>query len=524
MLKKLSFAVFILSIFSCVPVFAQKAPAEIAGTKVSCCENIEELKTNYFKDNRYNEFVDFLSNFKDKKSLPAGCISYYKALSRYAQLKYLEEKQLWDDYFANGNAYREQILENAKKAIAETDTGNCVRPKSRLLLWQFYHDQQGTFGGQGLDELTADVSAYAKAVNDPELIKDIADKLLAYDEKAGARAIYKLYVNKLAAGQISDAQLKAVGAGFYKEGNLELAETVYDIYIEKISKNLAVEKLTPELFEIASLFVYKQTGLYDMPYAEKVYTRIEGLGQKNSFDQETIYLRAFNLEKSKDYKKSGELYLQLIQLYPDSRHFDEAVYKIAMINAYVSADIQTAREYFNKLIVKTTFSPQVISSFYQLGLLAQWEGDLVKAKGYYDTLLKNSGDKYMQNVGQAKERLKEIAENKQLNYNLRTFLDATLKKENAPVKLGSSELKISGFILGKEQKVTVSAFANMPESGCNQIQVQYLWSGNLGGANPQATDASFEGSYPDNGTKEINMVVISPAGITDCSFTMLDVY
>ena len=103
-------------------------------------------------------------------------------------------------------------------------------------------------------------------------------------------------------------------------------------------------------------------------------------------------------------------------------------------------------------------------------------------------------------------------------------MDTTLKKENAPVKLGSSELKISGFILGKEQKVTVSAFANMPESGCNQIQVQYLWSGNLGGANPQATDASFEGAYPDSGTKEINMVVISPAGITDCSFTMLDVY
>jgi len=523
MLKKLNIVVFVFSIFSCGVAFSQTA-VEDTLPKVSCCPNIEELKSDYFKDNRYNEFVDFLSNFKDKKTLSPGCLSYYKALSRYSQLKYLEEKQLWDDYFTNGNTYRDQILENAKKAIAETDTSSPLRPKSRLLLWQFYHDQQNTFGEQGLDELTADVALYAKAVDDPALIKDIADKLLASDEKTGARSIYKLYVNKLAAGKISDAQLKVVGAGFYKEGNLDLAETVYDIYIERISKNLTVDKLIPELFEIASLFVYKAAGLYDMSYAEKIYDKIEGLGQKDSFNQETIYLRAFNLEKLKDYKKAGELYLQLIQLYPDTRHFDEAVYKIAMIEAYVLADIQKAREYFNKLITKTVFSPQVISSFYQLGLLAQWEGDLVKAKGYYDALLKNSGDKYAQTVSLTKDRLKEIEENKQLSYNLKTFLDVTLKNENALIEMGRSELKISGFILEKEQKVTVSALANMPESGCNQVQVQYLWSGSLGGANPQTTDAGFQGVYPDTGTKEINMVVVSSTGVTDRSFAMVDVY
>ena len=112
---------------------------------------------------------------------------------------------------------------------------------------------------------------------------------------------------------------------------------------------MTIDKLIPELFEVASLFVYKQKGLYDMSYAEKIYAKIEGLGQANSFNQEAIYLRAFNLEKLKDYKAAGELYLQLIQLYPDTRHFDEAVYKIAMIKAYVLADIQKAREYFTKL-------------------------------------------------------------------------------------------------------------------------------------------------------------------------------
>ena len=261
-----------------------------------------------------------------------------------------------------------------------------------------------------------------------------------------------------------------------------------------------------------------------MPYAEKIYEKIDGLGQKNSFNEESIYLRAFNLEKSGDYKKAGEFYSQLTQLYPATRYFDEAVYKNAMISAYALADIPKARENFEKLTVKTTFSPQVISSFYQLGLLAQWEGDLTKAKGYYDALLKNSGDSHNGIKALAQDRLKEIEEDKQLSYNLKIFLDSRLKKENTPIEMGSSELKVSSFILEKDQKVEVSVLANLPESGCNQVEVQYLWSGNLGGAAPIATDAVFEGYYQDPGTKEINTVIISPAGITDSSFIMVDVH
>ena len=58
MLKRLSFAVFILSVFPCASVFAQ-IPTENATPKTACCGDIEELKLSYFKDNRYNEFVDF---------------------------------------------------------------------------------------------------------------------------------------------------------------------------------------------------------------------------------------------------------------------------------------------------------------------------------------------------------------------------------------------------------------------------------------------------------------------------------
>jgi len=493
--------------------------------ETTACSGIEKSKSKYLAANQYNEFVSFLDNFKEKDKVNQLCLNYYKAQARYLQLKYLEEKQSWDDYFANGNNYRQQLEQNAQKVIDQADTGNPLRPKSRLLLWQFHHDQQDAFVQLSLDDLVADLNAYAKVKSDPELVKDIADSLLAYEEKTKARQIYKLYVNQLVAGRITEAELKSVAAGFSKGGNLELAEAVYNVYMERISKTLAPEKFVQELFEIAGFFVYKRAGLHDMAYAEEIYAKIEGMGLKNAFNQETIYLRAFNLEKLRDYKEAGKLYLQLIQLYPDARHFDEAVYKIAMIEAYALANINEARKYFEMLTAKTVFSPQVISGFYQLGLLAQWEGNLAKAKEYYGLLLKNSADNLQAaTVALAKDRLKEIDENNQLDYNLRTFLDLSLKNEVPLVEMGKAQLTSSGYLLEKNQKATISSSVDMPQSGCSQIQLQYLWSGDLGGASPAVTDGSFQCSYSDAGTKAINVVIISPAGAIDRSFTMVDVY
>ena len=328
----------------------------------------------------------------------------------------------------------------------------------------------------------------------------------------------------LVAQKMTDAQLKSLAEGFYKQGDLELSQSIYDIYIEDISKTLTPEKLIPELFDIARFFVYKPVGLYEMAYAEKIYAKIEALGQKDAFNQDAIYLRAFNLEKMNAYKDAQKFYLQLTQAYPDTKYFDEATYKVAMINAYALADINEARKYFELLTAKTVFSPQVISAFYQLGLLAQWEGNLVKAKDYYELLLKNAQDKYAAVAAQTKDRLNEIKENGQLSYNLKTFLDLSLKKESALIEADKTQLKSANYILEKNQKNTVSLLVNMPQSGCNQVELQYLWSGDLGGVNPLVTESSFSGSYPESGTKQINIVIVSPAGTIDRSFIMLDVY
>ncbi|MBU4252682.1 MAG: hypothetical protein KKC39_03950 [Candidatus Omnitrophica bacterium] len=518
---KLFMALFLSMILGMPAAFS----AQPAAPKTNaCCSNLEDAKSKYLAGNQYNEWIDFLNNFQAKDKPAQSCRDYYKANARYLQLKYLEEQRSWDDYFANGNTYRSELVENAQKVIRQTDSAKCLKVKSKLLLWQFHYDQMDVFSQQALEDLVAEVKVYAQEGGELDLVKEVADKFLAYAEKSKAREIYKLYVQGLVAQKMSQAQLKSVAAGFYKQGNLELAQSIYDIYIEGISKTFGLEKFIPELFEIASLFVYKQAGLMDMAYAEKIYGRIEASGQKDVFNQETIYLRTFNLEKMNAYQDAQKLYLQLVQAYPESRYFDEAAYKVAMIHAYVLADINAARKYLELLCAKTVFSPQVISAFYQLGLFAQWEGNLVAAKDYYDRLLKNAQDKYPSIAAQALERVKEIQENMPISYNLKAFLDLSLKKESALSEMNKTELKSSGYILEKNQKNTISSAVNMPQSGCNQVELQYLWSGDLGGAHPEVTESNFSGAYADSGTKEINIVIISPAGTVDRAFTMVDVY
>jgi len=517
------FTVIIFSILLSAPVFSQ--PVALGdNAAVSGCANLENEKIKYFQENQYSEFVNFLDNYKIADKLNSSCINYYKALTRYAQLSYLEEKQSWDEYFANGNNYREQIVDGVNKVIAQTSASDDLRSKSRFLIWQFHRGQQDAFYEQALIDLIADLKAYAQVSADTTLLKQIADSLFLEGEKASARELYKLYVAKLAQGKITDLELKTIAAGFYKEKNLELAQTVYDLYIEKTQKSFAPDKFIAELFEIASLFVYKANGLYDMDYAEKIYALIQASGQKDVFNQETIYLRAFNLEKNSAYKDAQKFYLQLTQNYPDSKYFQEAIYKIAMINAYVLADLNEAQRYFQMLASETVATPHVISSLYQLGLLSDWQGDLVKASSYYDLLLKNAQGKYITIVALANERIKEIQENKPLSYNLKTFLDLSLKNDSTLIEINKSQLKSASYILEKNQNNTISSLVNMPQSGCNQVELQYLWSGDLGSANPGAGESNFQGVYVDPGTKEINMVIISPAGTVDRSFIMVDVY
>jgi len=103
------------------------------------------------------------------------------------------------------------------------------------------------------------------------------------------------------------------------------------------------------------------------------------------------------------------------------------------------------------------------------------------------------------------------------------FLDVSLKPENTVFDSGKADLRFSPYVLkaGGTMKVSVSASAG--ETGCMPVGLQYLWSGDLGSASVTPEENSFETSYGEAGTKQINLVVASSTGVVGRSVDIADV-
>lgn len=509
-------------------------------------KSFEETAQRYFKENKYSEYVEYLKSLNPKNTDLEPVVNYYIALSRYYQLKYLENTENWNEYFNNGNEYRNQIEASTQKAIEHTMSTDPVSIYSKLVLWRLHRDQEDNISDSALSELMKSVLEYSKTSGDAVVIKDVADQLRASGEKMKSKELYNIYVDRIVTPGASarfdtkkNAALESAAQGFYKEENLELAETMYDAYIERISQALPKEKLIPLLVNIAKQFSYKSEGVKDLLYSEKIFKKIEEIGTKSAFDEELLYWRAFNLEKTKLYDQAKDVYADMINRFPQSLHCDEANYKIAVIYTYVLHDVKSGKGYFEKLAQpimrvlesnegaitqKETVTAQAISSVYQLGLLNQWENDFTKAKKYYTQLIESAKGDFADKVALCKERLKEIDETKPMEYNLKTFLDISLKEENALFDGTKVDLRSLPYFLRKNENINVNASAFPGETGCMQVKLEYLWSGDLGNAQPSTGDSTFETTYSNEGVKVINLVVATSSGVLDRNIELVSVY
>src|SRR3989338_2966377 len=417
----------------------------------------EELKEFYFRDNRYNDFVNFLKSLGAKKKALAPFTQYYIALSRYTQLRYLEEKQGWDEYFAQGNAYRGELTAQAIAAVELTTSADALNLYARLLLWQLHHDQQDNFADESLLALMRAAEEYAKVNPDAAPIKAVADKLSSCAARENSSRLYKLYSEKLVSSGIKGELLNAIAADFFREGNLELAENLYDGYLARIAGDK--DKAIPVLIDLARSFSYYiDEGPKDPFYAEKLFKKIEALGGKQVFDQELIYLRAFNLEKSKEYKQARELYGELARAYPDSAHYPEAIFKSGLISVYILGDIKEARAYFARLAgSEKEITPQAVAALYQLGLFSQWENDREQARKYFNLLLEKAKEGYPETIALTRQRLQEIEGGVPLEYNLRGFLDLALAPGGAPAKEHKIDISASPFRAVKGARLEIGS-------------------------------------------------------------------
>ncbi|MFA5114768.1 MAG: hypothetical protein WC469_01720 [Candidatus Omnitrophota bacterium] len=501
-----------------------------------------ELGELYFNNNDFDGFLTALSSVGggDNKGL-ALWNDYYTALARYRQLKYLEDNQLWEEYFANQNSWRTQITGSIAKVLEGTTTADPLRILSRLLLWRFYQDQQDPARELQLSGLMAETEEYAAGnAADIGLIKTAADELSSYNEKGNARQLYKIYVAKIVAPGEESGKIKKAALGFYSQGNLDLAEAVYDAYIERIAQAQGAAA-APELIEIARQFSYGDNRPNDPLYAEKVFARIEELGGKEALDEKLMYLRAFNLEKGKDFLAAKDRYRDFVASFPDNPENDEAQYKLGIITTYIMRDISGGRGYFTKLSDSDKVSPQVISAIYQLGLLAQWEGKNEEARRYYLALKDKAGDGFRETVALANERIAELDGSRPIEYNLKTFIDVSLRPQDVQSDRTKFELNCHPYRSPRNQDVNISSSYYYGDNGCLQPEFQYLWSGHLGAyhdvsndsstapdsrglTKPDTSQSAFTTQYIHNGSKEVNLVIVSASGVVDRNLDIVDVY
>jgi TolA-binding protein len=488
------------------------------------CASFEALTDLYFAEHKYNEYADFLNSLIRQKKELEPAASYYLALDRYYQMKYLEEAQAWDEYFERGNSYRDQITQSAQRAIEALGQSEPLSVYARLVLWKFHRGQNDAFAAAALVDLLNSVQAYAKEANNPAPLKDVADELMAEDEKIKASDLYKMYVDKIITQGPKDEELEAGALNFYQEGNIELAKGLYKAYIQRIAQAAAPkEKLVPVLSKIARMFAYRDEGLSDPFYAEEVFQKIEERAGKDAFDEGLMYLRAWNLEKVKEYAQAKDIYAELARRFPEGDYTDRANYKIGLIYVYILRDTVSGRSYFEKLIQKEAPNSYAISSLYQLGLLAQWGQDNEQAKGYYDGLLQKAQESFPEAASRAKVRLAEIEENRPIEYNLKTFLDLSLSEEGAGFNMSKLHLISHPYQAKPGQPVSVNSTTYVGETGCFNVELQYIWSGDLGGSTPASGDSGFATSFNESGTKIINLVVTSSGGIVDRSLDLLDI-
>jgi TolA-binding protein len=495
-----------------------------AKTQESLAKSFEALTSQYAQSRKYSDCVEFLRSLAQKKQSLDVFVNYYIAFIRYQQLKYLEETLAWDEYFSQGNIYREDIMASAQKAVEASSPNDPLRVYSRLVLWQFHYDQQDAFHEQALVELMNDTGAYAQGAQDMLPVRKTADALLSYGQKGKSRELYKVYVEKTIGTVTKADELLAAAQDFYKQKNIELSELMFDAYFTRIANVMPKEEAIPLLRKIASLFAYAtQEGIQDLLYAESVFEKIAVIGGKDIFDAELLYARALNIEKVKEYALARTYYEELVRRYPDSPHVDEACFKLGALYLYASRDLKSGKEYLQKAAQKEAGNPYCLASLYQLGLLSQWEEEYDAAKKYYADFLEKAKGDFPQTQSLINERMKEMEGLKPLEYNLKTFLDTSLKQGYENFEMNKLELKALPQTAGKDHLVAVSAMPFLSESGCMQVSVEYLWSGNLGKELPASDQASFQTSYNELGPKLINAVAVTASGIIDRNFAIIDI-
>ncbi|MFH1622865.1 MAG: tetratricopeptide repeat protein [Candidatus Omnitrophota bacterium] len=488
---------------------------------------LAELFDIYKEDNKLDEFYVFLEDLeKDKSSQVASAILYCKALVKFSQLQYLEENKLWEEFFANKGLYLSEINSNLEQAKKLSVSDNKLSLKIKFLEWQL-NKEDNNVAINILEDLFNLAQGYSGDEDGVAIIKDIADTLAETEQSTYAKKLYNVYVSKVSESDIGQEELKKLAEEFLVDEKYNLSISLYDAYVDKLMSNQKDKNIVmKEMFDIAEKFANSgwQEGL-DPFYAEKIYEKIENTYKKDAFSAMAQYKRAYNLERLKEYDSCVKEYLKLVNNFLDYKDKDRIYFRLGVINAYILNDTDKARGYLLKVANDYANSIDYLNSLYHLGLLSQAQNDPEKAIKYYLSILEATKDfKVKPDIANlAESRVDEIVEEKDVEYNLRVFLETVLKidAENKFIHLELYAKAAKDYL---DENIKFQTNSYFLETGCLQQDFTYLWSGQLGSNQNPFNELEFDTSYEELGTKVINVVLVDPSGPVDGTIEIADIY
>lgn len=486
---------------------------------------LEDVTNFYLSKHQYSQLADFLRKLgKTKVPLCQLPVAYFVGLCRLNQLRYLEETQNWQEYFDLGNSYRQELFLETEKMVEL-----CPESKFALLAqslnWLQHKNQGDGLADGALNKLMAMVNSYSMNSDiDIEALRETADYLSLGEEKGLSKTTYALYAKRLTQEETSIDRLLSVAEGAFREGNLPLSEVVYDRYIELAKNSLSKDDLSNELISIARQFVTAgpKEGI-DPQYAERVFGMLKDCCGAGYFTEELQYLRAYNLERMKDYKKSVIEYALLAGNFPQSARIDEAEFKLGIIYTYILGQKQKGLDYWQRAIERNSSLEYSLEALYHKSLISHYAGNLKEAADGYVKILELIAErKDFQNLSErVLERQKEIRESKTIEHNLNTFFDIALKQ---PLSSQSTSLLAAPFKASQDEEVKFSSQQLVFDTGCFSPEFTFLWSGDLGSIKPIPTKGEFATTYKTKGTKVVNLSVLTPDGSVSGAIEMVDIY
>ncbi|MFH1776066.1 MAG: hypothetical protein ABH952_00665 [Candidatus Omnitrophota bacterium] len=464
---------------------------------------LQKISNLFFERKDYSGFVDYLYSVKDSREFTCPeLIYYYISLTRVEELRYLDSIDDWGKYYELVYDYHQEIDESAKK-IQELCPNSELSVDAQYLNWLVKSDEETKDKLTAQKILTQITADYARTYADVKKLKEVADALENENNPKAAEQVYNIYIGQVIENlpRGGEEQILILADDVFISGNYVLAKILYHRFFDLIKDNFPKDRLKERISKVALKF--QGNGWSegkDGEFAEELYSRWEDLYGMSSFDEHSLYNRADNLYKLKNYDAVIFLYEQMIEKFSKSEFIPEVCFRSGIIYLYQNKNIEQAEKCWNRVLSDYKESYFAAPSAYQLAVLTQHQGER-NAVPLYKTARMLSRDKML--TKKIDGLIDQESKNSAVEYEMLEFMNTVF---NTPQDLStiSTRMSVSTAKTFAGNLVNFSVVAQDYGLGSVQPAFNFQWGGDIGAE--QSAGESFNMIYETSGIKFLNVI------------------